>query len=100
MNGDARVVAGAHGGERVPFRKSGGGNFCNTFTVSMMMRVSHVSARGVMSSGGWDQWNQLGDGDEPAQIVMNDRGAIGSHLVVRLASHRVRLSSLPPSAWP
>jgi len=64
---------------RVPFRKSGGGNFCNTFTVSMMMRVSHVSARGVMSSGGWDQWNQLGDGDEPAQIVMNDRGAIGSH---------------------
>ena len=22
MNGDARVVAGAHGGERVPFRKS------------------------------------------------------------------------------
>lgn len=64
---------------RVPFRKSGGGNFCNQYTISMMLRVSHVSARGVMSSGGWDQWNQLGDGDEPAQIVMNDRGAIGSH---------------------
>jgi len=64
---------------RVPFRKSGGGNFCNTYTVSMMLMASHVSARAVMSSGGWDQWNQLSDGDEPAQIMMNDRGVIGSH---------------------
>ena len=64
---------------RVPFRKSGTGHFCNTYTVSMMVRMSHVAARGVMSTGGWDQWNQLGDGDEESQIVMNDRGVLGAH---------------------
>ena len=64
---------------RVPFRKSGGGTFCNTWTLSAMVKFQSVSMRGLLSTAGWDQFTQLAEGDDEAQLVMNGSGAIGAH---------------------
>jgi len=64
---------------RVPFRKSGGGQYCNTYTITTMMKLNHICARGVLSTGGWDEWSKLNDGDDQAQLCLNDAGVLGAH---------------------
>ena len=70
---------------RVPFRKSGGGTFCNAWTLSAMVKFSNVGHRGLLSTGGWDQFTKLAEGDDEAQLVMNDDGCIGSHGIFGVA---------------
>ena len=64
---------------RVPFRKSGGGTYCNAWTVSAMIKLPTVSRRGLLSTAGWDQFSAAAEGDEAAQVMINDDGAIGAH---------------------
>ena len=63
---------------RVPFRKSGGGTYCNTWTLSMMVRFPTLSARPLLATGGWDQFSAMHDSDDPAQLTLSDSGALGT----------------------
>ena len=56
---------------------AGGGNYCNTWTVSFMVKMKRVAARGLLSTAGWDQWSAAEKGDEDAQVMLNDEGCIG-----------------------
>jgi len=63
---------------RVPFRKSGGGGtYVNAWTVTIMVKFRAICQRPLLSTGGWDQYTQMQDGDEPAQLVLSDDGALG-----------------------
>jgi len=63
---------------RVPYRKSGGGSHCNTWTVSMMVKFDEACARPLLSTGGWDQWSKMADGDDGAQLVLSEGGSLGT----------------------
>jgi len=63
---------------RVPYRKSGGGTFVNTWTLSMMIKLPNVSSRPLLSTGGWDQYTKMQEGDDHAQLVLSDSGVLGT----------------------
>lgn len=44
---------------RVPFRKNGGGMHLNQYTVTLQVRLAELSFRGLLSTGGWDQWSKV-----------------------------------------
>ena len=65
---------------RVPFRKTGSaGTYANSWSVSAMVRFEHLGKLPVLSTGGWDQYSAMNDGDDQAQIVMNGDGILGAH---------------------
>jgi len=63
---------------RVPFRKSGGGTYCNTWTVSLMVKFHSIGSRHLLSTGGWDQFTQMQEGDDHAQWLLSDDGSVGA----------------------
>ena len=63
---------------RVPFRKSGGGTYCNTWTVTLMVKMHQIGSRHLLSTGGWDQFTQMQEGDDPAQWLLSDDGSVGT----------------------
>lgn len=64
---------------RVPFRKSGGGTYCNTWTLSAMIKFTHAGARSLLSTGGWDQFTRMEEGDDTAQVTIDRAGRLGAH---------------------
>jgi len=64
---------------RVPFRKSGGGTYCNTWTLSAMIKLKRAGARSLISTGGWDQFTRMEEGDDAAQVIIDRAGRLGAH---------------------
>mmetsp|Transcript_31091 Transcript_31091/g.65529 ORF Transcript_31091/g.65529 Transcript_31091/m.65529 type:complete len:557 (-) Transcript_31091:1956-3626(-) len=70
--GDSFVVL------RVPFRKNGGGVHLNQYTVTMQCKMAQVVFRGLLCTAGWDQWAKPQEGDDDAQLFVNDEGVVGA----------------------
>ena len=63
---------------RVPFRAGQRRQYANNWSVSAMVRFG-LGKLPVLSTGGWDQYSAMNDGDDQAQIVMNGDGILGAH---------------------
>ena len=64
---------------RVPFRKNGDGTHLNQYTCTLMCKFSYVRHRGLLCTAGWDQWNAVQEGDDEAQLFVDNSGGIGTH---------------------
>lgn len=51
--GDTMIVL------RVPFRKNGSGMHLNQYTVTIQARLADLAFRGLLCTGGWDQWSKV-----------------------------------------
>eukprot|EP00966_Prymnesium_polylepis_P036823 854315-Prymnesium_polylepis.1 len=64
---------------RCPFRKNGGGMHLNQYTVTVQVRLADLAYRGLLCTGGWDQWSKVDDAEEEAQCFLDGEGGVGAY---------------------